>query len=419
MASTPKIKVLWWSEIFASTGFATVAHALLKKLQATGKYDITVVGVLYYGEPHPPGFEGITVLPAVTPALSYLPGYDDKLGRARLLDLLKSDHFDIFFSLTDMQNTYTIGQEVLTIRSKLTKKFKWISYTPVDWTPSKDWVENGFGLSDYPVLYTHYAQDAVKKVSSKVTRIIPHGVDTTVFHPLSVEDNLKFKQEMFGYEHIDDFVVTNVNRNQPRKDIPRTIAAFSLFHKDHSASLLYLHMGASETGGNMVEVAKHFGLKLGKDVFFPGGFKWDIGYPIEVLNQIYNVSDVVVTTTLGEGWGMSLTEAMATKTPVVAPNNTSITEILDNGKRGFLIPISETDWLFHDPTGVARICPTVSVEAVKEEINDVWAFGKGKEMDMYTDPAYDWVQTITWDKVGDQWVSLFDEAMRKSVIIKP
>ncbi|NCY12365.1 MAG: glycosyltransferase, partial [Burkholderiaceae bacterium] len=59
---------------------------------------------------------------------------------------------------------------------------------------------------------------------------------------------------------------------------------------------------------------------------------------------MYNASDLYVTTTLGEGWGLTLTEAMATRTPVICPISTSFIEMTDNGKRVYavenLIPIS-------------------------------------------------------------------------------
>jgi len=47
------------------------------------------------------------------------------------------------------------------------------------------------------------------------------------------------------------------------------------------------------------------------------------------LNQIYNASNINVSTTLGEGCGLSLLESAATGTPSIAPRNSAIPEVLN------------------------------------------------------------------------------------------
>jgi len=416
MDNPTKIKVLWYSEFFCNTGFANVAHNIVKNLIKSGKYDIDVVGLHYFGEPYDHEEWPIRVFPSHMPALSHIQAYNDYLGRQRTLDLLAAGGYDIFFTLTDTFNMATFGPKIAETRKQLEKKFKWISYSPLDWEPKQEWVESGVALADFPVLYTKDGESKVKTINDKIpTRVIPHGIDLETFKVVDEQRIQTFREQFFGKENAKKFVITNINRNQPRKDIPRTIAAFKLFHDTHPDSLLYLHMEAVETGGNLLEVAKRFGLQVGKDIFFPGGFKWDFGYPVEVLNDIYNASSVIVTTTTGEGWGMALTEAMATKTPVVAPDNTSITEILDNGKRGWLIknPNQDDYWVLHDPNDLARIVPIVSVTETAKMLDAAYQAVTGELTPQDTqkvDVAYKWVQELAWEKVCQQWLQLFDEA---------
>ena len=53
----------------------------------------------------------------------------------------------------------------------------------------------------------------------------------------------------------------------------------------------------------------------------PGQFSVNQGADISILNQMYNSVNLVVSTTLGEGFGLSCVEGMATKALVMMPNN--------------------------------------------------------------------------------------------------
>jgi len=53
--------------------------------------------------------------------------------------------------------------------------------------------------------------------------------------------------------------------------------------------------------------------------------------------------DIFLLTSLWEGFGYVIVEAMASKKPVVAFDVSSNPEIIDNGKNGFLVPFGDTD----------------------------------------------------------------------------
>ena len=79
-------------------------------------------------------------------------------------------------------------------------------------------------------------------------------------------------------------------------------------------------------------------LEINKDVWLPDGFNENKGFDISTLNEIYNTFDCYITTTTAEGWGLTVTEAMATKTPVICPIHTSLKEITNDGD--IVIPIN-------------------------------------------------------------------------------
>ena len=155
------------------------------------------------------------------------------------------------------------------------------------------------------------------------------------------------------------------------------------------------------------------GMSMGKDVLIPGSdFGPNQGYPIEVLNYIYNSSDVVVSTTLGEGWGLSSTEAMATKTPIVFPNNTSLTEIVGSD-RGYLYPSGETvdDYLVL-PNDNEVVRPVGSVSEMAKLL--VHVYDNRAEAEERAQNAYNWIRSnLSWPK---NIVPRFHEAIQKGVV---
>jgi len=124
-------------------------------------------------------------------------------------------------------------------------------------------------------------------------------------------------KEYFG-KNADNFIVTNVNRNQSRKDIPTTIFGFLEYWLEYDKNaFLYLHMNPKDPmGWHLRTVLAQTQLREGERLCFPSR-RLRRRSPFEKLNRIYNASDVYLTTATGEGWGLSITEAMACKLPTV------------------------------------------------------------------------------------------------------
>jgi len=225
-----------------------------------------------------------------------------------------------------------------------------------------------------------------------------------------------FRTRYFG-PHANKFIFTNLNRNQQRKDIPRTIQAFVEFRKHVKDSILYLHMAQQDQGWNLTEICKAYKLDTTKDVIFPENFGPNQGYPRQVVNMLYNCSDCVISTTLGEGWGLSWIEAMATKTPVIMPGNTALVECITDYK-GYLTKSgadpSHFTILPHDNE---IIRPLVDVEDMVEKMLHV--YNNYDEAMERAEKAYEWVRNeLNWQgKIADKWVSIFDKMYEASTKI--
>jgi glycosyltransferase involved in cell wall biosynthesis len=293
------------------------------------------------------------------------------------------------------------------------KKWKYIYYFPVDGDLAPEWVNNSVAVADYPVAYTKYGQQQVKKCAGLKVPYIYHGVDTKVFYPLTKKERDEFRASFLKAKP-RDFVVTNVNRNTARKDIPRTIIAWRELKKKVRNAKLYLHMDMTDPVGYdlLTFVKHHMPPEIEDDIIYPDpGFMKRLGLPKQAMRSIYGASDVVISTSLGEGWGLSTTEAMAFKVPVVMPKHTSSTEIIgENGLRGHLADCDNFYVLRQHDNYQER--PLVSVPDLNSRIRNVAAnpaIAKKK-----VDAAYRWVkQNCDWDKIAEQWDAIFTKAYRQ------
>lgn len=437
-----------------ATGFAQVSKNVLKKLHDTGKYDITVVGINYHGtltkeqmEKHPYSF---------TPAMP--SGYSDPYGRGRVIQILQGvdreikPPFDIVFTIQDhfilagsdeLAQGYNFAKRIKEIQAEIIANekvdikylFNWIGYFPVDGTLQTKWVKEGIGYCDYPVAYTEFGKQEILKFDDELLKlqnrlkVIYHGVNTKDFYPLPKQEIIEFRKKYFPENMPEDaFLIVNISRNQTRKDIASTIKAFAEYKKINPKAYLYLHMKQYDHGGDLWEIAKQFGLNPGQDMMLPSNFEPQFGFPIEFINKIYNSADVLITTTLGEGWGFINTEAMAVKKPIITPMNTAMPEIVgidepyikepmisyieDNIHKLRGIPIKSgvglNDWICLGAMDNGVVRPKVDIQDVVDKLD--WTYKNPNKVQQIAQNGYNWVQDLTWENICKQWEEIFDNA---------
>ena len=429
-----KIKILAYAdspECFS--GFGQVSRNILGLLHDSGEYEVTCFGINHnivtddFGR-----IEEFKTPYEILPA-SFLTneemnkGFEyDMLGKKKLMKLLYKEDFDIIWSV---QDPYVVGflDEVFTsLRKQFLKKFQTIFYFPVDCAGiSKEWAQIP-NIFDQQVVYTDFGKEEVIKtyddVNDKVRiqkelKVIPHGTNVEDFKPLDKDIKLKIRESL-GISK-DTCVVINVNRNQPRKDISRTMEAFAKFKKKVPNSILFLYCKPDDIGGNLPLKMKYYGLEDKKDVFFPQmptGKKAFQGTPIEEVNQAYNSADMCISTTLGEGWGLSLTEAMAAKIPAIFPANSSINEIIGDDERGFKIKCGNHPSLHIQLSGNVDdpIRQLTDVDDMVEKMVFVWENRNKPVVKDKVEAAYKYVHEHTWEKIFKKyWKPLFDKAVLK------
>ena len=411
--SAKKKKIIFYGDSpTCATGFGQVSRNILPALLSSGRYEVDILGINYWGDPHSYPFK---IWPMA------VNGHRDPYGRERLQQHLLDPNLEYDF-LFFLQDTFILDfiPTLLENLKKVGKDFKSVFYYPVDGIPKEAWIRAANSV-DFPVTYSQFGKEQSVKLVPEIEeriRVLPHGVNPKVFFPVPEEEALAFRRQYFGALS-DHFIITNVNRNQQRKDIPATIKAFIEFRKERPDSLLYLHMAAQDQGWNLPEVIKSFGLSIKTDVILPQKFTPSAGFPLEVLNLLYNASDCLVSTTVGEGWGLSWTEAMATKTPVVYPINTCLGEYITE-ETGFPYKsggdLDHITVLPHD-NEVPR--PTAHIYDLVKQL--ILVHDNKEETSRRVEAAYKMVHAnLVWDMhINPQWVRLFDEISSGSAVPAP
>ena len=409
-------KVLFYGDYGCATGFAQVLGNVVREVARQDLFDIDVLGINYSGDPLDPKKWPGRVYPALSGIIQPGSIYADVYGRQRLLDLIGENKYDAVFLLQDPFVMDTVMPKIKETQQKIKeirgKQFKVVYYFPIDATPKKEWIDNAIGLADYPVVYTKFGLNQIYEKDAKVaerTKVIYHGTNLEDFKPLSETVNKAFRAAYFDKAADDKFLIMNVNRNQPRKDIVRSLMVFKeLKDRGEKDIMMYMHMQHSDVGGNIFEMMKQLGLSE-EEIKMPSPriFSANQGLPIEQINRLYGAADMVLTTTLGEGWGLSITEAMATKTPVVGPQNTSLTEMMADN-RGILVPAGNNPSMFvMKENDMERIRPLMDVEAAADAIIKL----KRGEIQTDIDGAYEWAQKHSWKVITAQFLEVINEAI--------
>jgi glycosyltransferase involved in cell wall biosynthesis len=415
---------VWGATPHVITGFGCVMKELLQNLYKLypGVYDISQVAINYHGD-YCEEFQ-ITGGPQNgrhrqwPAAVRMASGQQNLYGQPKFLELLRGLNVDLD-AVFLFEDPFWVGGTIPDfqpqapfielVRSELARKgmahVPIVTYFPIDGIPKRSWIEN-IAKSDIPITYLRFgAEHCVRLVPALNGRvgIIPHGVNEQEFFPIPKNEARLFKRAMLGDKFADKFMFLNVNRNQLRKMLPAGLLAFREFKKQVPNSFVFMNMKPVDVGWNLIEVCASLGLEVNTDVVFPPDFNVNKGLSVEDLNKLFNCADVLFSTAVGGGWELSLSQAFATKTTVIAPANTSHIELCGNQEdksqqRGILYKsgatLSEQVILPYD-NEVIR--PMPDVEDMIEKM--LWAYNNPEACNMIKENAYRWTKAeLSWTR---------------------
>ncbi len=380
------------------TGFSQVSRHILPVLLQ--HYEVNAVLVNF--------FDGMDIsgIPAHLHPLCETKG--DGLQLAAIEKRIREDEYDLLFIVIDINLAWGL---LPAIQERASQGARIICYPAIDCDILH---QEYYQILDYMeiVAFSRYAQKQIKTYTGKDVPFISHGVDTEAFHPASKEDKRQWRKKYFHIED-DTFLISIFARNQWRKDIGRSMMAFKLFHAQYPHSKLYIHCAQQDLGGNVVLQAALMGMDLSNCgiMFAPDPFSAS-GVPVEVLRRLYCCSDVVISSSQGEGFGLTTIEAMACGVSFIGPDNTTfpellgkyhdhITEQFQGVERGYLVE-SGGDELFTIWYGVSdHIRPMISTVGMSSalmyvHVNPQAALQRAQR-------GRDWIQQYSWEHIQSQW----------------
>ena len=179
------------------------------------------------------------------------------------------------------------------------------------------------------------------------------GVDferISVENPVQVRkkyrDELKIKQ--------GDIVLIYVAEVIPNKNQGYLLQVLKKV-KETKENIKLMLVGPDHTDGEYVEMAKK--LEIFEDVIFTG-WRNDVG-------ELLCTADICVASSIREGFGINLVEAMYHGLPVVAVKNRGHATVIRDGENGFLVPLNNSDKM------AERIVEIIENSGLREKLSHV------------------------------------------------
>lgn len=306
------MKILWSSDAVAQTGFARVTHNVVGRVHGVDDIEVAVLGVNYVGDPHRYPYP---IYPAGNRA------EHDLYGIARLGEVCEYTQPDLIVLVNDPWNVAEFIQ-----RAK--QPVPMMAYMPVDGANMKPDIAITLNQLSLAVFYTEFGLLQARNGGfTGRAMVIPHGIDSTIYSPVPQAE----ARHVLGFDRTlasDPFIVLNANRNQPRKRLDLTIAWWAQWWNAQGKpddAYLYLHAANHDIGWDLIQLAKYFGMNKQMIVT---SLRHDAssGVAEEKLSYVYSAADVQVSTTQGEGWGLTTHEGMACGAPQLLPDWSALGE---------------------------------------------------------------------------------------------
>ncbi len=209
-----------------------------------------------------------------------------------------------------------------------------------------------------PVAMSEFGADQINLIWKERPPVIYHGVDTSVFWPVSHErpitlrmpDGLKVLRSkddcrrFFGGDpkHLWLF---RADRNMPRKRYPSLFRAVAPLLLKYREAFLVYHCATVDQGGDLEDEKSKYIPGVAAKMVSSGFHDRNDGAPREILNALYNAADIYVSTG-AEGFGLTIAEAMACGVPVVGLHFSAVPEVIGNrtgqpglGEGGVTVPV--------------------------------------------------------------------------------
>ena len=303
--------------------------------------------------------------------------------------------------------------------------FTWIGYTPVDATPYPRYIllaKNPPQYLDTAVLlqamdriitYSDFGKKAIRRmleeahkhtaqdVPLRPLQRIYLGVDDNFYTPRNKSESRKIFANMVSSKSM---LFTCIKVNSQRAGFDSLLNAFALYLEKAGTPLadrsrLYLHTNV-EGGDHQIQIImQRYGLEnhllLNPDIK-PGN-----GLPEKIMQDIHNATDIAVSATRAEGFGLNILEAMSCQVPCIVPDYGGPAEYGQSAVAKIPIAASYhpefavTDFKIVDVKKMAQIM----LELARDQHKRVRMGKAGRKI----------AQTMSWEQFKTDWKNLMAE----------
>lgn len=421
---------------YLSSGFSTYAKEILKRLHATGKYEIAEFAS--YAKINDPRDSNIPWLfyanmPSENDprANEYHQNPENQFGRWRFERVLLDFKPDIVFDVRDYwMNAYQQN-------SPLRPYYHWAVMPTIDSEPQQeDWIDT-YLSADAIFTYSDFGRDVLKKQSNNKIRYIDTaspGVDLNVFRPYIAEKSSI--RQAFGIP-TDAYIFGSIMRNQKRKLIPDLFDTLELMKKHkpelYDKSFLYLHTSFPDAGWDLPQLLKEYNVankvlftyvchncknissmlfghvratcnRCGQKALHMPNV--NNGVTSEQLAHIINTFDIYVQYAICEGFGMPQVEAASCGIPVASVDYSAMQDIIRK-LNGYGINVKK--YFKELETRAIRVYPDnehlLSILEQHYKLPPFLKEQKRLETRKLTELHYN------WDHIAKKWENYFDNAV--------
>jgi D-inositol-3-phosphate glycosyltransferase len=217
-------------------------------------------------------------------------------------------------------------------------EFPVASWIPIDHVPAPPEVSAWARLPFvYPIAMSKFGKSMLENVGVE-SWYVPHAVEK-VYKPTKsfvTPNGQTFTGREFMKISEDKFVVgmnaANKGVTPIRKAFGENLLAFSMFAKKYDDAVLYIHTDPSGSMGGIKinDLILSCGIPAEK-VIFPDAYMLRSGISQEIMASIYSGMDVLLATSMGEGFGVPTVEALSCGVPVIVSDFAASAELCGDG----------------------------------------------------------------------------------------
>lgn len=380
------------------TGYSRVSHNIIRELSKNPNISLTHFGFQRIQNapsnyrPYPPNVEVIDAQAGESPA-----GSQQGFGFSQLPDVIRKKKPHVVLIYNDMSIVAKFLEEIR--KSGIPRTFKiWLYVDQVYNCQLQGFIDIINRDADRVFAFTPYWKKCLKDQGvNRPLDVLLHGFDSKLYFPIPRE----YVRKQMGIPE-DAFMFLNMNRNQPRKRYDLLIMAFvELIVKNPQKPIFLMCIcDKGEKGGWWIFEIFQRELKLrGVPVeMFANRLMLstkDMSFSDEEVNLFYNVANVGISTSDGEGWGLCNFEQMGCAIPQVVPDIMGFKEFCSNDnsvlvkpKHRYYLPM-----VYSTVGGEAHACDPHDVCLAMEE----YLFDSAK-LEAHGKAAREKVLTYTWER---------------------